>query len=118
MAKRNVLSSQKTPKAEKDWRERILADLPDDRVVLKCATFASAEEMIKIAAYNRRMTIEDFIGRAALAVAVYDSEGDTTWRDATDKEHVMADLRRHGLPKRRLRGRGFGPWVIGRMSGE
>lgn len=105
-----------TPKKTGDWRDNIQTDMPEERVTWKMHTFPSALEMIKIAAFNRRMTVEDFIGRAALAVAVFDSEGETDWREATDKEYVMADLRRKGLPKRRLRGRNFGPWVIKGMD--
>lgn len=116
MTERNVISFQRTPKAELDWREKILADLPDEWVVLRCRTFTTAEAIIKTAAYNRRMNVEDFIGRAALAVAVHDAEGDPSWVEATEKEIPLTDLRRRGLPARRLRGHGFGPWVIERMS--
>lgn len=104
------------PKPPGDWRDKILTDLPEDRVSVRASTFPTGLDLIKTAAYNRRMTVEDFIGRAALAVAVFDAEGDPTWQDATEKEPPLADLRRHGLPKRRLRGRNFGPWVIERMQ--
>lgn len=99
-----------------DWRANILNDLPEARVTAKANTFPSALEMIRVAAYNRRMTVEDFIGRAALAVAVHDFAAETDWKRATEKEPPMADIRRHGLPKRRLRGRGFGAWVVEGMS--
>lgn len=98
-----------------DWRDNIVTELPENPATIKGMTFPSGMEIIKIAAYNRRMTPEDFIGRAALAVAVYDSGGDLTWEKATEKEPPLADLRRRSLPKRRLRGRGFGPWKIGGM---
>lgn len=99
-----------------DWRANILRDMPEDPVTIKAATFPTALELITTAAYNRRMTVEDFIGRAALAVAVFDAEGDPTWEDAFEKEPPLRDLRRRGLPRRRLRGKNFGPWRIGGMS--
>lgn len=100
-----------------DWRDNILNDLPEGPIPLRGATFPTALEVIKVAAYNRRMSVEDFVGRAALAVAIHDAGGDPTWEQATDKEPPLRDLRRHRLPKRRLRGRGFGPWRIEGMSG-
>lgn len=99
-----------------DWRDNILSDLPEGKVNLRGHTYPTALEVIKAAAYNRRMTVEDFVGRAALAVAVHDFAGDLTWEMATDKEPPLADLRRRSLPKRRLRGRNFGPWKIEGMS--
>lgn len=106
----------KTAKPKGDWRDNILNDLPEGPTTLKGQTFASALELIRVAAYNRRMTVEDFVGRAALAVAVHDHGGDMTWEKATEKEPPLADLRRRKLPKRRLRGRNFGPWKIEGMS--
>lgn len=99
-----------------DWREAILKDLPEGPIPLRGATFPSALEIIKVAAFNRRMTVEDFIGRAALAVAVHDAGSEIDWATACEKEPPLADLRRRGLPKRRLRGRGFGAWRIERMD--
>lgn len=104
-----------TKKETGDWRDRILSDLPEGPVNIKGHTFPSALEVIRVAAYNRRMTVEDFVGRAALAVAVHD-DPDLTWKMATEKEPPLSDLRRRSLPKRRLRGRGFGPWNIEGMS--
>ena len=43
-----------------DWRENILRDLPEGPIPLRGATFPSALEVIKVAAYNRRMSLEDF----------------------------------------------------------
>lgn len=100
-----------------DWRDSILSDLPEGPITVRAHTYPTGLEMIRAAAYNRRMTVEDFVGRAALAVAVHDFAGDVTWEMATEKEPPLADLRRHKLPKRRLRGRGFGPWKIEGMSG-
>mgnify|MGYP006137166177 CR=1 FL=1 len=99
-----------------DWRQNILSNLPEDAVPIKGHTFPSALEVIKIAAFNRRMRVEDFVGRAALAVAVHDNAAELTWEMATEKEPPLADLRRRSLPKRRLRGRGFGPWKIEGMG--
>lgn len=99
-----------------DWRDNILNDLPEGPITVRAHTFPSALEMIRTAAFNRRMTVEDFVGRAALAVAVHDFAGETTWERATEKEPPMSDLRRRSLPKRRLRGRNFGPWIIEGMS--
>lgn len=99
-----------------DWRDNILNDLPEGNTTIRGHSFPTALEIIRAAAYNRRMTVEDFVGRAALAVAVHDFAGDLTWEMATEKEPPLADLRRHKLPKRRLRGRNFGPWKIEGMS--
>lgn len=101
---------------DQSWRDAVLSDLPEPRRSVKAFTFPSAYELIKIAAYNRRMTIEDFIGRAALAVAVYDSGGEHSWKEMTRPEPGMKDLRRRGLPLKRHFGEGFGPWKIGDMS--
>lgn len=98
-----------------DWRDNILNDLPEGPINVRGHTYPSALELIKVAAYNRRMTVEDFVGRAALAVAVHD-HGDITWEQATEKEPPLADIRRRSLPKRRLRGMNFGPWKIGSME--
>jgi len=99
-----------------DWRDNIITALPEDRIGAKFETFPSALELIEIAAFNRRIRTPDFVGRAALAFAVYDSDGELTWRQAADKEPPMADLRLKTMPRRRLRGRNFGPWVIEGLS--
>lgn len=103
-------------KPKGDWRDRILTDLPEGPIPLRGATFPSAMELIKTAAFNRRISVEDFVGRAALAVAIWDSDGEHSWEEATDKEPPLRDIRRRKLPKRRLRGRGFGPWTIRGME--
>ena len=105
----------KTPK-KGDWRDNLLSNLPEGPINLRAHTYPTALEIIRAAAYNRRMTVEDFVGRAALAVAVHDFSGEMTWEEATDKEPPLSDLRRRSLPKRRLRGRNFGPWKIEGMS--
>jgi hypothetical protein len=94
------------------WRADILNDLPERRVRTTATTFDSAYDLISIAAHNRRMTIDEYIGRAALAMAVYDSGGDESWGAITHREPPMSDKRRHGLPKKRMFGRGFGRWEI------
>lgn len=99
-----------------DWRANILRDLPEPPVSVKGATFPAALAVIEAAAYNRRMSVEDFIGRAALAVAIYDGDGSDTWDEVMDKEPPLRDLRRRSLPRRRMRGRGFGAWKITGMN--
>lgn len=101
---------------ETDWREKIMENLPDAEVHGRYDTFTSAYEMIKIAAYNRRMTVEAFVGRAALAVAVHDFSDEITWEDATKKEPPLRDLRLGPRKRVRRRGLGFGPWKIEGMS--
>jgi hypothetical protein len=98
------------------WKADILRDLPQARIQVKAHTFPNAYDLIKVAAYNRRMSVEEFIGRAALAVAVADTKGEVTWKQMTRLEPPMKDLRRHNLPRRRLFGRGFGPWEIEKMK--
>ena len=99
-----------------DWRANILRDLPDAPITVKASSYPTAMAVIEAAAFNRRMTVEDFIGRAALAVAVYDSDGSDTWDDIAEKEPPLRDIRLRKLPRRRLRGRGFGAWRITGMN--
>jgi hypothetical protein len=98
------------------WKEDILLDLPEPRTYLYAYTFPSALEQIRIAAFNRRMKEQDYIGRAAAAFAVYDSGGDLTWEALMRPEPVMYDGRRRNLPKKRHFGRDFGPWHIEELS--
>lgn len=99
-----------------DWVDTILAELPQPPINVTCHTHADALAIIKVAAYNRRMGLGDFIGRAALAVAIYDGDGSDTWDAATKMEPPLRDLRRRKLPRRRLRGTGFGAWRITGMD--
>lgn len=94
------------------WRADLLNDLPQARISAKFQTFPDAYDLIKVAAYNRRMKHEDFVGRAALAMAVFDSAGEHTWREMTRQEPPMWDLRRHNLPMKRKFGADFGPWEV------
>ena len=103
-------------KTTPDWIAEVQADLPDPAVTLPCRSYATAAELIKVAAFNRRMKVEDFVARAALAVAVADSKGTDPWEVVSEKEPPLSDLRRHRLPPRRLRGRGFGAWRITGME--
>lgn len=96
------------------WRSDVLASLPDKKKSFRIVTFESGLELIQTAAYNRRMHTEEFIGRAALAVAVHDLELD--WGLVTRPEPPLRDLRRHGLAPKRLYGRNFGPWTITEMT--
>src|SRR5690606_5151725 len=95
---------------------QILRDLPDPMIERVYHTYPTAYELIKTAAYNRRMRVGEYVGRAALAFAIHDSEGEHTWEEISEKEPPMADRRRRKLPPRRLRGRGFGKWKIGGLS--
>jgi hypothetical protein len=97
-----------------DWRADVLKSLPDRKVSFRIVTFESALELIDTAAFNRRMHTDEFVGRAALAVAAHDQDLD--WGLITRQEPPLRDLRRHGLPPKRLYGRNFGPWTIGEMS--
>jgi len=99
-----------------DWRDEIMNDLPQTTENLWCRSYADALEVIRIAAYNRRMHVADFVARAALAVAVYDSQGELDYHKISEKEPAMRDLRRRGMRLRRLRGNGFGPWIIKEMG--
>lgn len=108
------MARQATSKQAGDWRDQIIQDLPEAEERLMIRSYPTALELIRVAAYNRRMSVRDFISRAALAVAVYD-HGDITWEEATDKEPPLPDLRRWRLPRRRLRGKNFGPWKIDGM---
>jgi hypothetical protein len=56
------------------------------------------------------------VGRSALAIAVFDSDGEHSWREMTRQEPPMWDLRRHNLPLKRKFGTDFGPWEVQVMS--
>lgn len=89
--------------------------LPEITLRSKYNTFPSAREVIVEAAHARGLGMGDFVGRSALAVAVYDL--DIPWRTIARTEHPVHDLRiYHGrLPHF---GRNFGPWIIERMIDE
>lgn len=94
------------------WKERVLEELAEPRVEFPAWTFPRALSLIEDAAWNRRMKPSDYAGRAALAFAVYDSEGEVTWDAITRLEPEMHDLRRRNLRLKRHFGRGFGSWEI------
>ena len=110
------MTSKRTPnqplRQPTDWRAHIMRDLPEAPRIIRGASFDSAIEVIETAAFNRRMSVEDYIGRAALAVAVFDGAGEETWDSIMEKEPPLRDLRLRSLPRRRMRGRGFGGWKI------
>lgn len=93
-----------------DWRADVLKSLPDEKVAFRIVSFTSAYALIGEAAYNRRMKIEDFCGRAALAVAAFDAG--ETWLAAAHDEPPIHDLRRTRLPAKRRYGKDFGAWQI------
>lgn len=94
------------------WKESILEDLAEPRVEVRAWTFPRALSLIEDAAWNRRMKPQDFIGRAALAFAVYDSDGQVTMDSIGRLEPEMHDLRRRNLRLKRHFGRDFGDWEI------
>lgn len=96
-------------------RQEIAEQMPEKRLQSHFTTFKSAFDEIQDAAYNRRMTTREYVGRAALAFAVFDSHGEVLWEEITEKEPPISDLVRPGFPKDRLRGRGHGEWQIVRL---
>ena len=110
------MKKQAASQKKGDWRDEIMNDLPQTSETLWCRSYADALEVIKVAAFNRRMHVPDFVARAALAVAIYDSKGELDWHQVSEKEPALRDLRRKGLRLRRLRGNGFGPWIIKDMG--
>ncbi len=96
-------------------RGEIGAQITESRLSAKFHTYPSALAEISDAAYNRRMTVRDYVGRAALSFAVYDSEGEVMWDEITELEPPMTDIVRLGFPRDRLRGRGHGSWQIARL---
>ena len=97
-----------------DWRADVLRSLADEKRAFRIVTFESAYKLIGEAAYNRRMKMEDFCGRAALAVAAFDA--DEPWQAVAYREPPIHDLRRVRLPAKRKYGRDFGPWQITDMT--
>ena len=89
--------------------------MPEERLRGRFYTFASALSEIKDAAYNRRMLYEDYVGRAALAFAVHDSQGEIMWDEIMQKEPKISNLTMGGYAKSRERGRAHGPWQIVRL---
>jgi len=96
-------------------RQEIADQMPERRVSSQFSTFPSAFSEIKDAAFNRRLTPRDYVGRAAFAFAVFDSQGEVLWDEIMEKEPPIGDLLRQGFPKQRLRGRGHGEWQIVRL---
>lgn len=96
-------------------RDLIAEQLPEKRVSARFDTFPSALQEISDAAFNRRMLVRDYVGRAALAFAVYDSDGQVMWDEIMQKEPPMRDLVRLGFDRDRLRGQGHGEWKIVRL---
>jgi len=96
-------------------RREIEAQMPEPRVSARYSTFRSAQELIEDAAYNRRMITREFVGRAALAFAVFDADGEVSWVEMTEKEPPISDLVVGGYAKSRLRGVGHGNWQIGSL---
>lgn len=96
-------------------RQEIADQMPEKRVQARFTTYESALSEIEDAAFNRRMTTREYVGRAALAFAVFDSHGEVLWEEITEKEPPISDLVRGGYAKSRLRGRGHGEWQIVRL---
>jgi hypothetical protein len=96
-------------------REEIAAQMPEPRLSGKFSTFQSAYDEIQDAAFNRRMITREYVGRAALAFAVYDSQGEVLWEEIMQKEPPISDLVKGGFAKSRIRGREHGDWQIVRL---
>lgn len=96
-------------------REEIAAQMPDPRLSSRFSTFASAFKEIEDAAFNRRMITREYVGRAALAFAVYDSHGEVLWDEITEREPSISNITLGGYRKERLRGRDHGDWQIVRL---
>lgn len=96
-------------------RHEIAEQMAEPRISSRFNTFPSAFAEIEDAAFNRRMTTRDYVGRAALAFAVFDSHGEILWDEIMEKEPPISDLVLGGYQKERLRGRGHGDWRIVRL---
>ena len=96
-------------------RRQIEAQMHEPRLMGRFNTFASALKEIEDAAFNRRMITRDYVGRAALAFAVYDSQGEVLWDEVMEKEPPISDIVLGGYQKERLRGREHGDWQIVRL---
>lgn len=96
-------------------RQQIADQMPEKRISSRFHTFPTAFQEIEDAAFNRRMTTRDYVGRAALAFAVFDSQGELFWDDIMEKEPPIRDLVRLGFEPDRLRGEGHGKWQIARL---
>lgn len=93
-------------------RQEIVEQMPEGRISSRFSTFPSALREIEDAAYNRRMITREYVGRAALAMAVFDSQGEIMWDEITELEPDISDLVKGGFAKARMRGRGHGEWHI------
>lgn len=96
-------------------REQIAEQMPERRLSSRFSTFPSAFQQIEDAAFNRRMITREYVGRAALAMAVFDSHGEVLWDEITEGEPAISDIVLGGYQKRRLRGREHGEWQIVRL---
>jgi len=100
---------------DEEIRLQIEAQMPEKRVSARFSTFPSALAEIEDAAFNRRMITAEYVGRAALAFAVYDSQGEVMWDEIMQKEPPLSNIVLGGYQKERLRGRGHGDWKIVRL---
>lgn len=98
-----------------EMRREIERQQPEGRVSARFNTFPSALAEIEDAAYNRRMSRADYVGRAAAAFAVFDSHGEIVWNQLMDLEPPIEDLLLGGHRKRRERGHGHDLWQIARL---
>lgn len=98
-----------------DIRAQIAEQMPERRIYGRFATFESAYKEIEDAAFNRRMITREYVGRAALAFAVFDSHGEVMWEEITEAEPAISNITLGGYQKERLRGREHGPWQIVRL---
>jgi len=96
-------------------RAQIADQMPEKRLSSRFTTFESAFKEIEDAAYNRRMITREYVGRAALAFAVFDSQGEVLWEEITEREPAISDITLGGYQKKRLRGREHGEWQIVRL---
>lgn len=96
-------------------RAQIADQMPEPRLSGRYTTFPSAFQQIEDAAFNRRMIVREYVGRAALAFAVFDSQGEVMWDQITEQEPTISNLTLGGYRKERLRGREHGDWQIVRL---
>jgi hypothetical protein len=96
-------------------REEIVDQMPEKRLSARFTTFQSAYDEIQDAAFNRRMLTAEYVGRAALAFAVFDSHGEVLWDEIMRREPPITDLVMGGYAKSRIRGREHGDWQIVRL---
>lgn len=98
-----------------DWQERLkdtLGDTTIPRYLIQARVDDAYRPLIMRAARKRGLRPSAYVRRAVMAFVAHDLDID--FLELSQDEPPIED--RDGLPPRRFRGKGFGPWRIRRLD--